>query len=188
MVNYMKLEVLKCPSCGANIEFEEGTPSCECEYCGAVVTVAPTKDTTPFKNITQKTTQAINFKRNNSKNPQDEGVIGKAIRKVFNVLFIACLFLTGFAVIMLFVDMDSMGFGIVLFFAIYAVMFKVLSLTPKKSKYILGKPKGMKPVYFVLLCVLLSFAVMMTFATSSEDPNATGSTSDTSIATDISTN
>lgn len=184
----MKLEVLKCPSCGANIEFEEGAPSCECEYCGAVVTIAPTKDATPFKNVAQKTAQTFNIKQKKSKNPQEEGVVGKAMRKVFNALFIACLFLTGFAIIMLFVDMDAMGFGIVLFFAIYAAMFKVLSLTPKKSKHILGKSKGMKPVYFVLLCVLLSFAVMMTFATSSEDPNTTGSTSDTSITTDISTN
>ena len=182
----MNLEVLKCPSCGANIEFEEGAPSCECEYCGAVVTISPNKDETPLKNVTQKAAQSFNIKQRKSKNPEEEGVVGKAIRKIFNALFIACLFFTGFAIIMLFVDTDAMGFGIVLFFAIYAAMFKVLSLTPKKSKHILGKPKGMKPVYFVLLSVLLSFAVMMTSATSSEDPNATDNSSNTSISTNIS--
>ena len=34
----MSLEILKCPSCGANVEFNEGVESCECEYCGAKVT------------------------------------------------------------------------------------------------------------------------------------------------------
>ena len=88
---------------------------------------------------------------------------------------------------MLFVDMDAMGFGIVLFFAIYAAMFKVLSLTPKKSKHILGKSKGMKPVYFVLLCVLLSFAVMMLFASPTENANETINSNNTTITTEITT-
>lgn len=180
----MKLEVLKCPSCGANIEFEQGAPSCECEYCGAVVTVTPTSDSASLKNITHKTAQV--FKNKNKNNSQDEGVIGKTLRKVFNVLFIACLFFTGFAVIMLFTDMDAMGLGIVLFFAIYAVMFKVLSLTPKKSKYILGKAKGLKPVYFVLICILLSFAVMMTSATSSDESNTTDITINSSTTSNVS--
>lgn len=182
----MKLEVLKCPSCGANIEFEEGAPSCECEYCGAVVTIAPTKDATPLKNATQKAVQSFNIKQRKSKNPEEEGVVGKAIRKVFNALFIACLFFTGFAIIMLFVDTDAMGFGIVLFFAIYAIMFKVLSLTPKKSKHILGKAKGMKPVYFVMLCILVSFAVMMLFASPTEDANEIANSNDATITTEIS--
>mgnify|MGYP003297479606 CR=1 FL=1 len=34
----MSLEILKCPSCGANVEFNEGVESCECEYCGAKLT------------------------------------------------------------------------------------------------------------------------------------------------------
>ena len=82
----MNLEVLKCPSCGANIEFEEGAPSCECEYCGAVVTIAPTKNETPLKNVTQKAAQSFYIKQRKNKNPEEEGVVGKAIRKVFNAL------------------------------------------------------------------------------------------------------
>ena len=181
----MKLEVLKCPSCGANIEIEEYAESCECEYCGATITIAPTKNTTTFENITPKST--IRIKQKNKKTQTGE-VIGETIRKVFNILFISCLFLTGFSTIMFFIDMDAMGFGIVLFFAIYSVMFKVLSLTPKKSNHILGKTKGIKPIYFVLLCVLLSFAVIMMSATSSEAPSEIDTTSDTSITTNIDVN
>ena len=182
----MKLEILKCPSCGANIEFEEGAEYCECEYCGAKITVAPTKDTTPLTNDSQKTARTFTAKNKSSKTPSDEGVLGKAIRKVFNGLFIACLFMTGFAVIMLFTDMDAMGFGIVAFFAIYTVMFRVLALTPKKSQHILGKSRGIKPVYFVVICILLSFTVIMMCAEPSEDTNTTDNTSNTSITANVS--
>lgn len=181
----MKLEILKCPSCGANIEIDEHTASCECEYCGATIKIAPSKNTTPLKTVTQKTSQTLTSK---SKKPQASEVLSKAIRKVFNAFFIACLFLTGFSVIMFLSDMDAMGFGIVLSLAIYTFMFKVLSLTPKKSKHILGKAKGLKPIYFVMLCILLSFAILMATATSSENPSDIDTTSDTTVTTNIDAN
>lgn len=33
----MKLRVLKCPECGANLEVEEGRTSCYCQYCGCKI-------------------------------------------------------------------------------------------------------------------------------------------------------
>lgn len=48
----MKLTVLKCPECGANIEIEEGRDFCFCNYCGCKILIDDEKkETTINKNI-----------------------------------------------------------------------------------------------------------------------------------------
>ena len=48
----MKLKVLKCPECRANIEIEEGRTSCFCSYCGCKIIIDDEKsETTINKNI-----------------------------------------------------------------------------------------------------------------------------------------
>lgn len=48
----MKLKVLKCPECRANIEIEEGRNSCFCTYCGCKIILDEEKqETTINKNI-----------------------------------------------------------------------------------------------------------------------------------------
>lgn len=48
----MKLKVLKCPECRANIEFEEGRDFCFCSYCGCKIVLDDEKqETTTNKNI-----------------------------------------------------------------------------------------------------------------------------------------
>lgn len=183
----MKLEVLKCPDCGANIEFEEGAESCECEYCGAKVTLAPTQGNTNnssdvFKKITPPVNKLTGTKKNNK---YQEGTVKSFVKKLFNALFIFNLFFAGVGLIMAIADGDAFSVFIALFFLIYAVMFKILALTPKGSKHILGKEKGLKPVYFVLICVLLSFLVMMVSPSTSDETTDT-SGADTTITEQVS--
>lgn len=48
----MKLKVLKCPECRANIEIEDGRDSCFCTYCGCKIILDDEKrETTINKNI-----------------------------------------------------------------------------------------------------------------------------------------
>ncbi len=48
----MKLKVLKCPECRANIEIEEGRNFCFCDYCGCKIILDAEKyETTINKNI-----------------------------------------------------------------------------------------------------------------------------------------
>lgn len=183
----MKLEVLKCPDCGANIEFEEGAESCECEYCGAKVTLAPTQgnannDSNVFKKFAPPENKTTGAKKNNK---SQEGTVKSFVKKLFNALFIFNLFFAGIGLIMAITDGDAFSVFIALFFLIYAGMFKVLALTPKGSKHILGKGKGLKPVYFVLICILLSFLVIMISpSTSDEITNTNGN--DTTIIEQLS--
>ncbi|MBE6751538.1 MAG: hypothetical protein E7556_03315 [Ruminococcaceae bacterium] len=176
----MKLEVLKCPDCGANIEFEAGSASCECEYCGAIVTIAATqgiKNTTPnvLKNVSQQQNKAPGLGLTNN-NPNQNNLFKSFLKKLFNGLFIFNLFFAGFGFIMAIADSDILSVFIAFFFLIYAALFRVLALTPKGSKHILGKEKGLKTVYFVLICIFLSFAVIMLSPTSDEDTADTGNT------------
>ena len=51
-MKYMKLQVLKCPECRANLEVEEGRTSCYCQYCGCkIILDDEKKETTINKNI-----------------------------------------------------------------------------------------------------------------------------------------
>lgn len=164
----MKLEVLKCPSCGANIEFEEGAESCECEYCGANVTIAPSQENkNNVADVLKKF--APPAKINNS---SEAGPIRKIINFILNALFIMNLLFAGICVIIAITDADISMIFFALFCLIYGVMFKVLALTPKGSKHILGKEKGLKPIYFVLICILLSF-MMIALSPSTEDTTNT---------------
>ncbi len=182
----MSLEVLKCPSCGANVEFKEGVESCECEYCGAKVT----KTSTQKKNNSNASkTDFLSTSNTNKLNLENvKSSVDKSVRKgisfVFNAFFIISLLFAGICVIMAISDADVSMIFFGLFCLIYGVMFKILAHTPKGSKYILGKEKGLKPVYFVLICILLSF-VMIMLSPTSEEPTDTNNES--AIVTEMTT-
>lgn len=161
----MKLEVLKCPSCGANIEFEDGVESCECEYCGAVITIAPSLNN---KNIVMEPSEKFTASthrptatKTKDKISSEEGIARKIIKWILNAFFVVNILFTGIFIIVTISERDIDMLFAALFTLIYAVMFRVLAITPKGSKYVLGKEKGIKPIYFVLICVFLSFLVMM---------------------------
>ena len=184
----MKLEVLKCPSCGANIEFEEGAESCECEYCGANVTIAPSQENKNnvadvLKKFAPPVSKPTGIKSKNN-NPSEEGPIRKVIKFILNALFISNIVLALLGLIIAITEADVFSVFMTLFFLIYAVMFKILALTPKGSKHILGKDKGIKTGYFILICVLLSFTVLMLSPTSEDATDTSGS--DTTITENIS--
>ena len=159
----MKLEVLKCPSCGANIEFEEGVESCECEYCGAKVTVAPSENKNNVADVLKKFAPPVNKPTSVKSNDNSTEVspIRKIINFLFNALFIINILLAGLGFIMAIAEADVFSVFLAFFFLIYAIMFKVIALTPKGSKHILGKEKGLKLSYFILICVMLSLALII---------------------------
>lgn len=176
----MKLEVLKCPSCGANIEFEEGADSCECEYCGAIV--KNTAKSTPkildnpkvpdvIKDISQ-----LPIKKPKKKEPTVDKK-GRIKRKVFDILAVTCFVFAGFYALIFFMmlgetEVTLMMIGMILFCAIFGGMFRVLTYTPKKSEYIFGKTKGIKTRAFVICTCFLAFASFMIFVSigASEEP------------------
>ena len=82
------------------------------------------------------------------------------------------LLFAGICVIIAITDADISMIFFALFCLIYGVMFKALALTPKGSKHILGKEKGLKSIYFVLICILLSF-MMIALSPSTEDTTNT---------------
>lgn len=178
----MKLEILKCPSCGANIEFTEDIDACECEYCGAKVTKTSAHNN---RNSNSGLTNPPTSNTNKVDLKNVKSSVNKTMRKgitfVFNALFIATLLFAGICLIIAITESNIDMVFAALFFAIYSIMFKVLALTPKGSKCILGKEKGLKPVYFVLICVLLSF-MMILLSPSSESATDTNNDNDSSIS------
>ncbi len=68
------------------------------------------------------------------------------------------------------------------FFGTLALMFFVLSKSPKANLYILGKQKGLKKSGFVIICVILAFALFGIIGSQTEmsgtSNNPEGSTSD----------
>ncbi len=57
----MKLKVLKCPECRANLEIEEGRTSCFCQYCGCKIILDDEKQETT---INKKRTEKRDRKKN----------------------------------------------------------------------------------------------------------------------------
>lgn len=181
----MKLEVLKCPSCGANIEFTEEIESCECEYCGAKVTKSSVRNGSN-NNSSIKNTGASSLPNVNKVNIKKvKSSVDKSVRKgitfVLNALFIVSLIFAGILLISTISTAEyDMLIGVI-FCLIYAAMFKVLALTPKGSKYILGKQKGLKPIYFVIICIFLSFMLIICSPT---DDTAVDENTDNVITTE----
>lgn len=57
----MKVKVLKCPECGANIEFEEDRNFCFCSYCGCKIVI----DDENKKNVTKNINITKNINKTN---------------------------------------------------------------------------------------------------------------------------
>ena len=150
----MKLEILKCPSCGANIEVEEGADSCECEYCGATITVS------------KKSSQILSDKiKKFSKPNKEEATPGKKPRrKIFHILAIISFSIMLLDIIMGITDPEmSITIAMDLCFLVLAALFEILALTPKKSEYLFGRPHGIKTKVFVYISVVIAliFLFMM---------------------------
>lgn len=178
----MKLEILKCPSCGANIEFEEGAEYCECEYCGAKVKVSqssekPDTATEVFKKFSSQTYKSSEVKSKNT-NPTEEGAITKFKKLTFNIFFAFGILFAGITTISAIADADVGMVFFTLFILCYTIMFRVLALTPKGSKYILGKKRGLRPIYFVLICILMSFMIIALSPDSGDSANTDSGTNE----------
>ncbi len=82
----MKLKVLKCPECRANLEIEEGRNSCFCQYCGCKIILDDEKQETTINkniNITKNTSHTeryydeariVEANRNDEKDKRDTKV------------------------------------------------------------------------------------------------------------------
>jgi hypothetical protein len=77
----------------------------------------------------------------------------KSIMKIFSIL---CFIYVAICAIMAISDLTILP--MTLFFAVLGVMFLMLHLTPKESKYILDKQPINKKA-FVILCVILAFTI-----------------------------
>lgn len=67
-------------------------------------------------------------------------------------------------------------FAMTLFMGILGAMYLVLGKTPKGSKYILGKNKGLTKGAFVAICILAAFVSVGIVASNSEAPASTTTT------------
>ena len=96
----MKLKVLKCPECGANIELEENRDFCFCSYCGCKIILDSQKqEITINKNIkVNKTVSYTNHYINEAEvieakakvgNSKRNVILGIAIPLVFVLLFVS---------------------------------------------------------------------------------------------------
>ena len=180
----MKLEVLKCPSCGANIEFEEDAISCECEYCGAVVTVSEKASQNIVEKV-KKISQTQNKKAKKKEPTIDKK--GRIRRKGFDITSLVCFsFSAIYAALFLFGDTEIMTtmFSMALFFLIFGIMFKLLSFTPKNSEYLFGKSHGIKTRSMVVICIVLAITSALFFA-DLEDTDSSTDTPSTTIGQSI---
>lgn len=165
----MKLEILKCPSCGANIEFSEDMESCECEYCGVVIK-NPNQPTNkildnPIVPDVIKDISKLPIMKTKKKEPVYDSK-GRIKRKGFSIISTffsvsAALYLiTGIA---FYEETDTLIImtSLILSNLMFALMFNILSHTPKKSEYIYGKEKGIKTKTMIVVLSLLAFASIM---------------------------
>jgi hypothetical protein len=155
-----------CSKCGNPMEDE----MLFCQKCGTRVANPSTADT------------AINGLENAQSNKKDvvQGQMGKP-RKGMKILALAC---GVFAIIYALISIITEPFmlSMTAFFGVLALMFFVLSKSPKGNPHLLGKQKGLKKSVFVIICVVLAFALVGIIASQTEmggtSNKPAGSTSD----------
>lgn len=126
-----------------------------CQKCGTKVgSIAQ-----PMQEVPQRSTPqyALQYTQKPAITPKQKP------RRILKGISIFCLFCAGLMILMSFVVDSTMILG-GLVYGILGVMFLFLSKTPKGSTYLLGKEKGIKILYFVLLCIFLLFAFVIIFS------------------------
>lgn len=133
-----------CSNCGNPMEDE----MLFCQKCGTKVADPSTTATTLKKYENAHSTQN-NVVQDHSGKPRKGMKILSIICCVFAVLYVPMSIIVG-----------PFMLSMTAFFCILALMFFVLSKSPKNNPYILGKQKGLKKSVFVIICVIFAFTVV----------------------------
>lgn len=127
-----------------------------CQKCGeksVVIDGVSQKVKTPFEE--QPTSSPVHTPM------QQTTAHSNSLRKSMKIWTIVCLVFAGmYAIIGIAIGEPAMAVGMSGFFGVLAVMFLVLSKSPKGNPFLLGKQSGLKKTIFVLICFVVSFAVV----------------------------
>lgn len=83
------------------------------------------------------------------------------LRKGMKIGMIICIVFAGvYALIGASIGEAGMAVGMGGFFVVLAAMFFVLAKSPKNNQYILNRASGLKKKTFVLICVIVAFAIV----------------------------
>lgn len=132
-----------CSNCGNPMEDEMFF----CQKCGTKAAV-PSTTNTASNGYENETSTKMDVDQGHSDNP----------RKGMKILSIVC---GVFAVIyaLMSVILYPSILAMTALFGVLALMFFILSKSPKGNPHILGKQKGLKKSGFVIICVILAFAL-----------------------------
>ena len=78
------------------------------------------------------------------------------MRTSMKIWMIVCYVFSGIYILIGWTDSDPSMFALSVFLAILGLMFACLAATPKGSKYILGREKGIRKILFVLACIIIA--------------------------------
>ena len=156
-----------CSKCGNPMEDE----MLFCQKCGTKVAEPSPADTAinGYENVAS--TKKDDVVQDHSDKPRRGMKIISIVCGVFAVIYALMSIIT-----------EPFMLSMTAFFGVLALMFFVLSKSPKGNPHILGKQKGLKKSAFVIICVILAFALVGIIASQTEiggtsnDP--AGSTSD----------
>lgn len=155
-----------CSKCGNPMEDE----MLFCQKCGARVEEPLTGDTT------------IREHENAQSNKKDveSGQSGKPRKGMKNLSIVCVVFAIIYALMSIFTKPFMLS--MTAFFGVLALMFFVLSKSPRDNSHLLGTQKGLKKSVFVIICVILAFALVGIITSQTEmgsiSNNPAGSTSD----------
>ncbi len=133
-----------CSKCGNPMEDE----MLFCQKCGAKV-AEPSTAATTLKKYENALSAQNNVIQDHSVKPRRGMKILSIICCVFAILYVPMSIIVG-----------PFMLSMTAFFCILALMFFVLSKSPKDNPHILGKQKGLKKSVFVIICVILAFMVV----------------------------
>lgn len=152
-----------CTSCGT----EMSSKMAFCVSCGkplgkygaAPKTVEPAKKSTTGTTAatTTKTTGTTAGSAGTYVPPKPQPKPAKKIyRRGAKVTAVILYILAALALLVALIESNVLGLGLLFCYGILGFMFSCLARTPKKSKYMFGKHKGIKIAVFVIICVVLA--------------------------------
>ncbi len=101
----------------------------------------------------QSTVNAMD-KQKDSNSGLRQGTMRKGMKKGMIICFVVSV------IYALFSFTEPFFIIMVPFFGILGVMFWMLGISPKESKYMFGKPNGLKKSVFVMICLIVAYSVV----------------------------